>query len=165
MGFLFRESLVLGYNRPECEPDPARTRTTGSVQGSFTLLVYQVQIQIHNFCSRLDGRCGHQNGHVLDKGAYNFSKPTLRCRTKWSQSIFVPSIDIFVPCSSIMRAILHSLVGTPRPKLMELTPDVTLLLFWAVKSAPCSISMRAAYTCPRSDARCNGDSPLLFQNV
>jgi hypothetical protein len=38
MGFLFRESLVLGYSRPERESDPARTRTTSSVQGPFTLL-------------------------------------------------------------------------------------------------------------------------------
>src|SRR6267154_2968611 len=34
---LFRESSVPGYSGPEREPDPARTRTTGSVQGSFTL--------------------------------------------------------------------------------------------------------------------------------
>jgi len=33
-------------------------------------------------------------GTTLDKGPYNFSKPTLRCKTKWSQSILVLGADI-----------------------------------------------------------------------
>ena len=34
---------VLGSSRPEREPDPARTRTAGSVQGSLTMLELNLQ--------------------------------------------------------------------------------------------------------------------------